>query len=649
VAGSRLFGDRDLDDNGAVANAERSALLATEDYAVLDEEAGAADSPGVTDTIHAVDPTQRLLTALGRFQRQVVKAEKGLPQSEWCDECMNQLITGIEIAYDQDWPDVQQALTDTARVLHSYEQARLAEQCVPFLQDSYEILCLMVGDLIVDNVRSGVMLKWQERYRIAVEELAEGGIELVEDDEDEDELPEAGQLHSEAPARAVTPPVVETPSAEAADPFGDEAFQPAADEEEAFFMTPEPLSEPAHGPEPMEEWIDEAAIDAPDFSPAPATATAPDDEPFVVEEFDEESQLPPLDEVLEEVDAASTPGEAIEIDAPQADEAVVQEDDQASAISAQEFEEVDDAYDDEADEYIVEPLSPPVAAAPVEAAPADDGTPDALLQTIRRAFAAGNVAEAKVFAMQVAADMAQLEADRAEERRALKQRLLEENADAIAAGENQVNAAESGVAEAESRVQEREQDQGSKRMEIEALRTQSAEHESEIASLDEQIRQLQAQREAEERRLRGVQEDLERALAEDSRLQTDIESLHDALDSAQHSLSAAQALVARLREERGEEEIALAEAEDTLAEHRRAVNEIQRTIAAISGKPIETPAPEMGEVADGESPADGAMEGAEGDAEAAEEEAVDDGQISLLEHLEKEEAHARTKGKAKDN
>src|SRR5690606_365585 len=72
----------------------------------------------------------------------------------------------------------------TGRVLQTYENAGRANECVPFLADSYEILCLMVGDLIVDKVRSGVIRKWRERYQVALEDIAAKGLVLVRDEED---------------------------------------------------------------------------------------------------------------------------------------------------------------------------------------------------------------------------------------------------------------------------------------------------------------------------------------------------------------------------------------------------------------------------------------------------------------------------------
>ncbi len=166
-----------------VASEERSALLNGEEKpAAMHEEPVPADS-GLGD------PTQRLLTALGRFQRHKARAQDGLPQEAWSDECMKQLINAVEIAMTQGWTDVVNTLTDTARILQSYEDVGKASQCVPFLGDSYDILCWMIGDLIVGQVRPGAIEKWRQRYERAIEELRMAGIPLVQD-EDEEEAPE---------------------------------------------------------------------------------------------------------------------------------------------------------------------------------------------------------------------------------------------------------------------------------------------------------------------------------------------------------------------------------------------------------------------------------------------------------------------------
>ena len=160
-----------------VACEERDALLsapltASQEVPVMSDETGA----------NGGDPTQRLLTALGRFQRHVARAEAGAAQETWSDECMNQLIAAFEIAKRENWNDVVEALTETARVLQTYEESGCAADCVPFLADSYEILCLMVGDLIVGSVRTGVMEKWRRRYERALADIGASGLVLVQDD-----------------------------------------------------------------------------------------------------------------------------------------------------------------------------------------------------------------------------------------------------------------------------------------------------------------------------------------------------------------------------------------------------------------------------------------------------------------------------------
>jgi predicted nucleic acid-binding Zn-ribbon protein len=96
---------------------------------------------------------------------------------------MNHLIHGVEISLEQGWTDLVEALTETGRILQSYEDAGRANACVPFLADSYEIMCLMVGDLIVDKVRPGVLRKWRDCYQGALDDLKAEGLSLVEDED----------------------------------------------------------------------------------------------------------------------------------------------------------------------------------------------------------------------------------------------------------------------------------------------------------------------------------------------------------------------------------------------------------------------------------------------------------------------------------
>ena len=183
------------------------------------------------------DPTQRLLTVLGRFEREMLKGREGAAQQKWSDAAMQQLINAAEIAVEQTWRDMVEALTETGRILETYEKAGRANECVPFLADSYEILCLMVGDLIVDKVRSGVMRKWRERYEVALEDIAAEGLTLVKDEDDN-----GGK--DVAPAQPVPEPMQQVPAEPpAATPTGPgrlDAAEPAP--------VPEPKPEPAESP-----------------------------------------------------------------------------------------------------------------------------------------------------------------------------------------------------------------------------------------------------------------------------------------------------------------------------------------------------------------------------------------------------------------
>lgn len=132
------------------------------------------------------DPTQQLLSALGRFQKQLAAVQAGDAEELWPDECMNQLIGAMEVALSHNWPEVVESLSDTGRVLQSYENAKCPEDALPFLNDAYELLCLMVGDIIVDGVRPGVIDKWTRRYHLALADMDTAGIELASDQDDPD-------------------------------------------------------------------------------------------------------------------------------------------------------------------------------------------------------------------------------------------------------------------------------------------------------------------------------------------------------------------------------------------------------------------------------------------------------------------------------
>ena len=143
-------------------------------------EAGPPDFP--EDEAEAFDDqTQALLTTLGRFQRHVVAAQGGASNDTWAEACMEELIAALKIAMTQQWDAVQEVLTETGRVLRTYQDAGRAQMCVRFLAESYEVLCLMVGDLIVGSIRPGVVQKWRGLYDSVLKDVQASGLPLVGD------------------------------------------------------------------------------------------------------------------------------------------------------------------------------------------------------------------------------------------------------------------------------------------------------------------------------------------------------------------------------------------------------------------------------------------------------------------------------------
>lgn len=252
------------------------------------------------------DNTQRLLTALGRFHRYVAKGQSGAPQTFWSDDCMNQLIAALELAVGEGWNNVIEALTGTARILQSYENAQLANMAIPFLNDSYELLCLMVGDLIVKNERSGVMGRWRARYDKAIGELDACGVALVADEASEPVVDEIADYPVLMPADAAAdePEAVGSAPEDMAMPFVaaevhceepivfDE--EPVVDELLPFLMPAEPAGRDNFDAEaltPLERIVEsqvkrECALSATDISTVNIEPPEPGKEPEVVHALD---------------------------------------------------------------------------------------------------------------------------------------------------------------------------------------------------------------------------------------------------------------------------------------------------------------------------------------------------------------------------
>jgi hypothetical protein len=163
----------------------------TETVIVLDSDESAS-SQSSSVNIPDGEPTQILLTSLGRFQRELKTVQDGKGTDDWTDICMNQLIISTEVALTEGWSDVFDALTGTGRILQSHENNQLSEKSIPFLNQSYEVLCSMVGDLIAGSVRQGVREQWNDLYRHQTELMDEEGIILIPDDEEFNDSTQSG-------------------------------------------------------------------------------------------------------------------------------------------------------------------------------------------------------------------------------------------------------------------------------------------------------------------------------------------------------------------------------------------------------------------------------------------------------------------------
>ncbi len=633
AAGRRFFGERATNDTPSPL----APAPTPED--TYDEEM-VMTPPAPEESMVAGDPTQRLLTSLGRFQRQVNRAEEGAPQENWCDECMNQLIVGIEIALNEGWADVKEALTDTARVLQTYEDAGMAADCVAFLKDSYEILCLMVGDLIVDNVRSGVMKKWHERYERALNDLATLGLTLVDDESTRDRESQGDDVED------LTRHEFETP-----DPFAQEAApepapKPAGANGSAFDeligggagtfgeSTPldqvsdempahdvDPFSDPPESPSPFGTVADEAhdeeltaapkldefvgQADAPtgeadyslsndftadepadtpdapsifDAEESPATpATAAEDELFGTAfggEQDEAVEAPVAEEPS--VESATDPVEETPIDEAPADEAPVEETPVESAPAAElPVEEI-------TPEPVVEEAAPVAPAPPAEPEP-EPGTPEALWKTAQQAMALGNVSDAKVFALQLAANMARLEAEQVAAKAQDIKAQIDANVEEVTHAEQAVSDAEERLRALEEQIAQSQQDFDGKREHVQQLREEVAGVEGAVADLDRQIAELEARREEERQRLAERQTTLDDTLAEESRMQAEIDALQEEEGGARENLDSARERVEKLHARGGTHEADLEAIHKELANRESSVADIEKTIALMGG------------------------------------------------------------------
>jgi len=257
---------------GPVASEERDALLSP--HAASGN--GAVEEAG--NGLENEEATQHMLSALGRFHRQVTKAKVGAAQELWTDECMNELVTAAEVAVSEGWRETVTVLTETGRILQTYEDAGRARECVNFLSEAYDILSLMVGDLIVGEVRRGVMQKWEECHARALRSLEAAGLTLISIDEEGEDT--GAENHNGAqPQRALNTVPFELPPL---DDYDDESEEGPGGEPPTLGNLPPMGEADAARTEPINETLlakeqerEHTAVPTPQGAPPLETAEAP--------------------------------------------------------------------------------------------------------------------------------------------------------------------------------------------------------------------------------------------------------------------------------------------------------------------------------------------------------------------------------------
>lgn len=639
---------------GPVASEERSALLFQEDGEKADSSA-ATVSPNPITPPPGADPTQRLLTAMGRFHRYVAKGQAGAPQEFWSDDCMNQLLTAVELSVAQGWKEIVEALTGTARVLQTYEIASAAHLCVPFLNDSYEVLCLMVGDLIVNNTRSDAMATWRTRYDKAVAGLTAAGLELVEDKPEEAPVPVSAVAATDAqsvenventlpfpmpdeapPAREPIP--VDEPSIDEFLPFGDEQkVEPKKEAEPpAPVVEKEAKEKPIMVPKPTDEVapvLDALCDDLARLQKAPKESYG---ERFTVIGYRIESLMSyagdngfesPAEVSRQMLEICRLSGTVRQLDEAFLDLAYsfcgayadAFEDPLAPAVKSwnqdrlrvlerlQEWAEPKPATSTPRKEEpwrhevpVATEQQPPqgqqekrVEAPEAKPASMEEGSPESLLVTAQQAIAHGDMPGAKVLALQAVAHLARAETAKAEARVKDAESQFQQNAEQIESARQQVKMAEQEVVASESRVAEGGSELADARAHNSLVEEKVVGIEKHVAEIENQIRALEAAREAEMLRVDSTRKELEQARDQEKEVEEALARLRDTERAARARLEELRQSVKDFQRHRLELEEMLSRARETLTHHKSSMTDIEKTIAQL--RPAGQPTGEPGE------------------------------------------------------
>lgn len=564
AVGRRLFGENDPNGQGSVAPettfpGEVAAEQELEEQVMAIEESGVR--PG-----GPMEPSQSLLISLGRFKRHIQRA-LGMPDNtHWPGECMRELVSMLQVALDNHWATLQTALTDTARVLSSYEHAGRAASCLPFLRASDDALSMMIGDLIIDNETPTVRDAWRKHYQTALETMRREGIPLIED---------------EQPAESPEEPVVEAapdPPAEAPE------VEAVEDSPAAAAAEPEP-PQPAETPEAVSPFGEVAPVPPPlSGMPLPMPETPWDDVSPLEQSGQENLDSPGMSMATEGLsisvetqDPGTVAGNVEEAEPVTEEESCWEETaapDGEDAVEASVAEEEPGELGMGLAEETVEPEPESV----LEPEPVKPPTLEEINQAMQAAMLAGNVAEARVLAIQLAAALAQREADHVAAALEAARARLDLNREAMDEAERRVGEAEQRVRNAESQVAAREEEADAARGRISTLDGGIQEVQAEIEDLDGRIAALQRQRADAAQRLQEREAERADTIAAESLVRTEIESLMEEEEAGREFLDTARRRVRELAEARDTVESDILGLQRELERRKRAVGEISRPL-----------------------------------------------------------------------
>ena len=130
------------------------------------------------------EPKKQLMGTLSQVRDIAAAVVDGRAGALWVDECMNQLIGGVEFGLAQGWNEVVDALTDSGRILQSYEAGGRAEDGTLYLIDAHDLLSALIADSANGKIQSKNIEKGRARYQEELATLDAASLELVDDDDE---------------------------------------------------------------------------------------------------------------------------------------------------------------------------------------------------------------------------------------------------------------------------------------------------------------------------------------------------------------------------------------------------------------------------------------------------------------------------------